>query len=118
MNDCLSVWLDVLTLDQQVAGGADGSRLAGGGAGEASAVFGEGLADYQPGEPAHVADLEVDGALNLVVLSEPHYGRLRMTADLTFQGHRLALCHVCVLQTLHTKQRLGEVIFPKGHEYI
>lgn len=37
----------LLTLDEQVAGGADSSRLVGGGAGETAAIFSKGLADQQ-----------------------------------------------------------------------
>ncbi len=93
-----------ITFDEQVAGGADGSRLTGGGAGEAAAVFSKRLTNHQPGESVLVGDLEVDGALNLVVLSEPHDDRSRVTADLTLQGHRLALRHCHVLQALNSKK--------------
>lgn len=93
-----------ITFDEQVAGGADGSCLAGGGAGEAAAVFSERLPNHQPGESALVADLEVDGALDLVVLSEPQDDRSGMTTDLTLQGHRLAIRHICVLQALNSKE--------------
>lgn len=92
-----------LTLDQQVAGGADGSSLVGGGARKAPAVFCKGFADHQPSQSAGVADLEVNGALNLVVLPEPHDDGGGLTADLAFQGHRLALSHVRVLQALQEK---------------
>lgn len=76
-----------ITFDEQVAGGADGSRLAGGRAGEATAVFSKRLADHQPGKSVLVADLEIDGALNLVVLSEPHEDRSGVTTDLALQGN-------------------------------
>lgn len=81
------VFLFVLTLDEQVAGGADGSRLVCGGAGEASAVFSKRLADHQLGESVLVANLEIDGALDPVVLSEPHDDGRGVTADLALQGH-------------------------------
>ena len=48
------------TFDEQVAGGANGSRLVGGGTGEAAAVFSERLADHHPGKSVLVAYLEVD----------------------------------------------------------
>lgn len=92
-----------VTFNEQVAGSADGSRLAGGGAGEATAVFGKCLADHQPGQVALVADLKVDGALDLVVFSEPHDDRGGVTTDLALQGHGLALGHRQVLQALKRK---------------
>ena len=93
-----------VTFDKQVAGGADGSRLASGGAGEAAAVFSERLADHHSCKSVLVADLEVDGALNLVVLSEPHDDGSGVAADLTLQSHRLTLCHRHVLQALNREK--------------
>lgn len=109
-----------LTLDKQVTGRADSSRLIGSCAGEAAAVFSECFTDHQSGKSVLVGDLEINGALNLVVLSEPHNDGGGMTADLALQGHRLALDHICVLQSLHKKisQHLyKKVSFPKqcGH---
>lgn len=99
-------WVQLfLTFDEQVARGADGSRLTGGGAGEAAAVFSERLADHQPGVSARVADLEVDGVLDLVVLSEPHDAGSGVAADLTLQSHRLTLRHRHVLQALNSKEK-------------
>lgn len=97
--------LDPVTFDEQVAGGADGSRLAGGGAAEAATVFSERLADQHPGESVPVADLEVDGALDLIVLSEPQDDGSRVAADLTLQSHGLALRHRHVLQALKQKKK-------------
>lgn len=116
IDDLSLVLLFVLTLDEQVAGGADSSRLVCGGAGEASTVFSECFADHQLGESVLIANLEINGALNLVVLSEPHDNRLRVTADLALQGHRLALCHICVLQALQRKQH-SKSRFPNRHGY-
>lgn len=93
----------VLTLDEQVAGSADSSRLICGGAGEASAIFSERLTDHQLGKSVLVANLKINGALNLVVFSEPHDDRGRVTTDLALQGHRLAFGHIHVLQALQTK---------------
>lgn len=103
-----------VTFDQQVAGSADGSRLAGGGAAKAAAVLSERLADQHPGESVHVADLEVDGALDLVVLSEPHDDGGRVAADLTLQSHGLALRHRHVLQALKQRtERQGDLQTPE-----
>lgn len=93
----------MLTLDEKVAGGADGSRLTCGGAGEAPAVFSERLADHQLGDSVLIANLEINGALNLVVLSEPHDDGCRVTTDLALQGHRLTLGHIRVFQALQRK---------------
>lgn len=92
-----------LTLDKQVTGRADSSRLIGSCAGEAAAVFSECFTDHQSGKSTLVGDLEINGALNLVVLSEPHNDGGGLTADLALQGHRLALDHIRVLQSLHKK---------------
>lgn len=93
-----------LTLDKQVAGGADGSRLVCGGAGEASAIFSKSLTDHQLGESVLVANLEINRALNLIVLSEPHNDGCGVTTDLALQGHRLAFGHIHVLQALQKKR--------------
>lgn len=90
----------VTTFDEQVAGSADGSGLTGGGAGEAAAVLGKRLADQHTGKSVGVADLEVDGALYLVVLPEPHDAGGRVATDLALQGHRLTLCHRHIPQAL------------------
>lgn len=102
---CIRPSTGSLTSDEQVAGSADGSCLVGGGAAKTAAVFSERLADQQPRDPVRVANLEVDGTFNLVVLSEPHDDRGRLAADLTFQSERLALGHRHVLQSLKTRTR-------------
>lgn len=101
--------MSILTLDKQVAGGADGSRLVRGSAGEAAAVFSEGLTDHQLGVSILKANLEINRALDLIVLSEPHDDRGGVTADLALQGHRLAFRHICVLQALQKKTWLEKV---------
>lgn len=95
------------TFDKQVAGSVDCSCLVSGGAGEAATIFGEGLADRHAGKSVLVGDLEVDGALDLVVLSEPHDDRGRVTADLTLQGHHVTLGHRQVLEALNVKTASG-----------
>lgn len=95
---------DPITFDKQVAGGADGSCLTGGGAAEATAVFSERLTDHHPSKSVRVADLEVDGTFDLVVLSEPHDYGSRMATDLTLQGDRLALRHCHIFQALNSKE--------------
>ena len=87
----------MLTLYEQIAGRANCSSLAGSRAGEAAAVFSKGFTDHQTGKSILIADLEVNGALDLVVLSEPHDDRARMSSDLALQRHRLALCNSQVL---------------------
>lgn len=94
------------TFDEQVAGSADGSCVVGGGAAKTPAVFGERLTDHQARDPVRVADLEVDGTFDLVVLSEPHDEWGRLAADLAFQGERLALGHRHVLQSLERNKNI------------
>lgn len=93
-----------LTFDEQVAGSANGSCLIGGRAAKATAVFGKRLTDQQPSDPICVANLEINGAFDLVVLSEPHDDRSRPTADLAFQSDRLALGHCHILQSLNRRK--------------
>lgn len=86
-----------LTLDEQVAGGADSSRLVCGGAGKTSTIFSKRLPDQQLCHSVLIANLEITRALNLVVFSEPHDDRCGRSTDLALQGHRLAFCHISVL---------------------
>lgn len=94
-------WLDLglmrLTLDEQVAGGADSSHLICGSTGKTSTIFSKSLTDQQLCKSMLIAGLEIDRAFNLVVLSEPHDDRCGLSADLALQGHRLAFRHICVL---------------------
>lgn len=99
----------ILTLDKQVAGGADGPRLVCGSAGEAAAVFSESLTDHQLGVSVLKANLEINRALDLIVLSEPHDDGGGVTTDLALQGHRLAFCHIRVLQALQKNTWLEKV---------
>lgn len=75
------------TFHKQVAGGAHSSCFIGGSAGKPATVFSKCLTNNQPGKSVLVADLEVNGALDLVVLPEPDYDRGRVTADFALQGH-------------------------------
>lgn len=77
----------LLTLDEQVAGGADSSHLVCGGAGKTSTIFSKCLTDQQLRKSVLIANLEIARGLNLVVFSEPHDDRCGLSTDLALQGH-------------------------------